>query len=807
SRAQSAQSSGSKQECIKVVVRCRPISDKEKVDGHTKVVDVNCKMGTVQVEKCPTTVLNGSTNVPNTTTCNDNVKIYTFDSVYDVDSTQDEIYSDIFHPLVDSVLEGFNGTIFAYGQTGTGKTFTMEGDEDNPGVIPRSFTHIFNHIGRSSQKQFLVRSSYLEIYQENIRDLLATDPNKKLVLRERPDAGVYVEDLSSFVCKNVTEIERVLSKGRNNRSVGATNMNEHSSRSHAIFMITIEHSEMDRNGIEHIRVGKLNLVDLAGSERLTKSQTVGKRQKEGITINLSLSALSNVISALVDGRAKRHIPYRDSKLTRLLQDSLGGNARTVMVANIGPSSYNYEETLTTLRYASRAKNIKNKPRVNEDPKDTLLKEFQAEIDRLRLQLEERRRQRMSSSAPIITSEGTEQIDVEATERLQARIKAMESKMLVGGKNIADHTNEQQRELEQRMNLLREQRQREREMMRQLEEKEEATQEVRETFTSLQQEVEMKRKKLRKVVKEFHSINSEIHDLNESHAEERRELERISSELMRDLKLRYLIIDNFIPESEKGRFLRRIYYDENDEEWHFRPTNIEPLTSLDDSVDSCQSRPGTASSFNSRPNSAYIDPHQLCASFNGTIENVHSKLMLGFKVPFYVGKIDDLGLYMPERTTLDYETNIGLSPDDDNNSDDGVQIEIIDIDHSMNVDRHQRSNTASSRHHKPRQQFNSSNSVNWNEMAIGKTPPPMRRSLTVMNNYVDIDDDGVIDDDDDGRLRWTSTPNNGDMNSMLDMKRANVRRKLCSSLASNLDRENLNVRPDTAFPRSRGLVPK
>lgn len=342
-----------------------------------------------------------------------------------------------------------------------------------------------------------------EIYQENIRDLLATDPNKKLVLRERPDAGVYVEDLSSFVCKNVTEIERVLSKGRNNRSVGATNMNEHSSRSHAIFMITIEHSEMDRNGIEHIRVGKLNLVDLAGSERLTKSQTVGKRQKEGITINLSLSALSNVISALVDGRAKRHIPYRDSKLTRLLQDSLGGNARTVMVANIGPSSYNYEETLTTLRYASRAKNIKNKPRVNEDPKDTLLKEFQAEIDRLRLQLEERRRQRMSSSAPIITSEGTEQIDVEATERLQARIKAMESKMLVGGKNIADHTNEQQRELEQRMNLLREQRQREREMMRQLEEKEEATQEVRETFTSLQQEVEMKRKKLRKVVKEFH----------------------------------------------------------------------------------------------------------------------------------------------------------------------------------------------------------------------------------------------------------------------------------------------------------------
>lgn len=288
-------------------------------------------------------------------------------------------------------------------------------------------------------------------------------------------------------------------------------MNEHSSRSHAIFLVTIEHAERDRrSGIEHIRVGKLNLVDLAGSERLGKTQTAGKRAKEGITINLSLSALSNVISALVDGRTKRHIPYRDSKLTRLLQDSLGGNARTVMVANIGPSAYNYEETLTTLRYASRAKNITNKPRLNEDPKDTLLKEFQAEIERLRLQLEERRRLKLTASSMSNHEEKTSseevddqpQIDVEASEKLQARIRAMESKMLVGGKNIVDHTNEQQRELEARMDQLREQRQRERAMVRQLEEQEEATQEVRETYTSLQQEVEMKRRKLRKVVKEF-----------------------------------------------------------------------------------------------------------------------------------------------------------------------------------------------------------------------------------------------------------------------------------------------------------------
>lgn len=503
----------------------------------SKVVEVNCKLGSIQLLKPPqaqtTGPIQNQANSSNSTNQNgtaENVKIYTFDSVYDDNSTQEEIYADIFHPLVDSVLEGFNGTIFAYGQTGTGKTFTMEGCADDPGVIPRSFTHIFSHIGRSSHKQFLVRSSYLgmpsllssfnqngfnhvfcflEIYQESIRDLLSTDASKRLVLRERPDSGVYVEDLSSFVCKNVSEIERVLAKGRQNRSVGSTNMNEHSSRSHAIFLITIEHSGADvSTGIQHIRVGKLNLVDLAGSERLMKTQTAGKRQKEGITINLSLSALSNVISALVDGRAKRHIPYRDSKLTRLLQDSLGGNARTVMVANIGPSSYNYEETLTTLRYASRAKNIKNKPRVNEDPKDTLLKDFQAEIERLRAQLEERRRLRLTASsmstAPSSSSadQSAEQIDVEASERLQGRIRAMESKMLVGGKNIVDHTNEQQRELEARMDQLREQRQRERTMLRALEEQEETTQEVRETFTTLQQEIDLKRRKLRKVVKEF-----------------------------------------------------------------------------------------------------------------------------------------------------------------------------------------------------------------------------------------------------------------------------------------------------------------
>ena len=311
--------------------------------------------------------------------------------MYDQNSKQYDLYLESFSPLVDSVLDGFNGTIFAYGQTGTGKTYTMEGvpsDVNNRGVIPNSFAHVFNHISKSVNQQYLVRASYLEIYQEEVRDLLAKNQGKYLELKERPDTGVYVKDLSSFVCKSVSEIEHVMSVGNQNRAVGPTNMNEHSSRSHAIFIITVECSELDDEGNAHIRVGKLNLVDLAGSERQAKTGATGDRLKEATKINLSLSALGNVISALIDGKST-YVPYRDSKLTRLLQDSLGGNAKTVMVANLGPASYNYDESLTTLRYANRAKNIKNKPRINEDPKDALLREFQQEIARLKAQINQR----------------------------------------------------------------------------------------------------------------------------------------------------------------------------------------------------------------------------------------------------------------------------------------------------------------------------------------------------------------------------------------------------------------------------------
>lgn len=273
----------------------------------------------------------------------------------------------------------------------------MEGKRDNKelkGVIPNSFDHIFSFISRSTDQQYLVRAQYLEIYQEDIRDLLSKDQHQRLELKESPDKGVYVKDLQSIIAKNIHEIEQVMTLGNKNRSVGATNMNEHSSRSHAILIVTVECCEMGADGESHIRVGKLNMVDLAGSERQSKTGAEGTRLKEATKINLSLSALGNVISALVDGKSS-HIPYRDSKLTRLLQDSLGGNSKTVMVATIGPASYNIDETLTTLRYANRAKNIKNKPKINEDPKDALLRTFQDEINRLKQSLE----QKMSGGKP------------------------------------------------------------------------------------------------------------------------------------------------------------------------------------------------------------------------------------------------------------------------------------------------------------------------------------------------------------------------------------------------------------------------
>ncbi|XP_041129362.1 kinesin-like protein KIF17 [Polyodon spathula] len=358
-------------ESVKVVVRCRPMNERERA--------LNCKAAvTMDSARCQCFIQKpGATNEP--------PKQFTFDGTYYTDQTTEQMYNEIAYLLVEGVTEGYNGTIFAYGQTGSGKSFTMQGITDPPaqrGVIPRAFEHIFESIQCAENTKFLVRASYLEIYNEEIRDLLGNDTKQKLELKEHPEQGVYVKELSLHTVHSVGECERIMEQGWKNRSVGYTLMNKDSSRSHSIFTIHLEISTVDQSGEGHLRAGKLNLVDLAGSERQSKTGATGERLREATKINLSLSALGNVISALVDGRS-RHIPYRDSKLTRMLQDSLGGNTRTLMVACLSPADNNYEESLSTLRYANRAKSIQNRPRINEDPKDALLREYQEEIKQLR----------------------------------------------------------------------------------------------------------------------------------------------------------------------------------------------------------------------------------------------------------------------------------------------------------------------------------------------------------------------------------------------------------------------------------------
>ncbi|XP_023962324.2 kinesin-like protein KIF17 isoform X4 [Chrysemys picta bellii] len=363
-------------EAVKVIVRCRPMNEREKALSCKAVVSMDSPRGQCFIQNP------GATDEP--------PKQFTFDGAYYESHNTEQIYNEIAYPLVEGVTEGYNGTIFAYGQTGSGKSFTMQGIVDPPtqkGIIPRAFEHVFESVQCAENTKFLVRVSYLEIYNEDIRDLLGADTKQKLELKEHPEKGVYVKGLSLHTVHSVAQCERIMETGWRNRAVGYTLMNKDSSRSHSIFTINMEIYAVDERGQDHLRAAKLNLVDLAGSERQSKTGATGERLKEATKINLSLSALGNVISALVDGRCK-HIPYRDSKLTRLLQDSLGGNTKTLMVACLSPADNNYDESLSTLRYANRAKNIKNKPRINEDPKDALLREYQEEIRKLKAILAE-----------------------------------------------------------------------------------------------------------------------------------------------------------------------------------------------------------------------------------------------------------------------------------------------------------------------------------------------------------------------------------------------------------------------------------
>jgi kinesin family protein 4/21/27 len=324
-------------------------------------------------------------------------KTFTYDHAFGTDSTQEQVYETV-KPLLSECFKGYNATVLAYGQTGSGKTFTMGNDFgaalDNCGMIPRAIREIFTTIDdQKTENRYVVKVTYLEIYNEEIRDLLttATSKQQEVAVRDDPVKGVIVAGLREEVVVNYEDICGLLTEGMQKRVTASTLMNEGSSRSHSICTLTIENHGAPTSDVTHsplnedscVKWSKLQLVDLAGSERQKRTQAKGNRLKEGININLGLLALGNVISALGDPKkraAGMHVPYRDSKLTRLLQDSLGGNSRTLMVACVSPADVNMDESVNTLRYAHRARNIQNKAVVNVDP-------AQAELSRLRKQVQ------------------------------------------------------------------------------------------------------------------------------------------------------------------------------------------------------------------------------------------------------------------------------------------------------------------------------------------------------------------------------------------------------------------------------------
>ncbi|XP_026674891.1 kinesin-like protein Klp98A isoform X2 [Ceratina calcarata] len=380
---------------VKVAVRVRPFNKRE--------LAMNAKM-IVQMDGKRTRIFNTKTPGSCREIDREKYKDFTFDYSYWSYDTNDENYAsqeEVFYDLgtdvIESAFEGYNACVFAYGQTGSGKTFTMMGTPEAQGLIPRICKTLFARMaaGKESGASYRTEVSFLEIHNERVRDLLRLDQSQShsLRVREHPKRGPYVQDLSSHLVYDYSDIQECMVRGNTHRTTASTNMNDVSSRSHAIFTITFVQAGLSEGNMPSETVSKVHLVDLAGSERANATGATGQRLKEGAHINKSLVTLGSVISALAEvsstgdasSSSKRNvfIPYRDSVLTWLLKDSLGGNSKTIMIAAISPADCNYGETLSTLRYANRAKNIINKPTINEDPNVKLIRELREEIQKLK----------------------------------------------------------------------------------------------------------------------------------------------------------------------------------------------------------------------------------------------------------------------------------------------------------------------------------------------------------------------------------------------------------------------------------------
>uniref|UniRef100_A0A8D1I9A2 Kinesin family member 21B n=1 Tax=Sus scrofa TaxID=9823 RepID=A0A8D1I9A2_PIG len=406
--------------CVKVAVRIRPQLSKEKIEG--------CHICTSVTPGEPQVLLGKD-------------KAFTYDFVFDLDTWQERVYSTCVSKLVEGCFEGYNATVLAYGQTGAGKTYTMgtgfdmATSEEEQGIIPRAIAHLFGGIAerkRRAQEQgvagpeFKVSAQFLELYNEEILDLFdsARDPDARhrrsnIKIHEDANGGIYTTGVTARLISSQEELIQCLKQGALSRTTASTQMNVQSSRSHAIFTIHVCQMRLcarpdlvNESGLPEgtasageyeTLTAKFHFVDLAGSERLKRTGATGERAKEGISINCGLLALGNVISALGDQSKKVvHVPYRDSKLTRLLQDSLGGNSQTIMIACVSPSDRDFMETLNTLKYANRARNIKNKVVVNQDKTSQQISALRAEIARLQMELME-----YKAGKRVIGEDGTE----------------------------------------------------------------------------------------------------------------------------------------------------------------------------------------------------------------------------------------------------------------------------------------------------------------------------------------------------------------------------------------------------------------
>ncbi|XP_066914661.1 kinesin-like protein KIF19 isoform X3 [Clytia hemisphaerica] len=417
-----------KEDTLTVVVRIRPISVNEVDNGYSEIItavedNMVCLLDPTENDDMNVLRVNRSRE-----------KMYVFDNAFGPFSTQTEVYNQTTRTLVESVLEGYNATIFAYGPTGAGKTFTMLGTDSEPGIMALTLNDLYRQMENSKGNElYTVSMSYLEIYNEMIRDLL--NPSSDFLDLREDYRGVQVAGLTSYEARDTSHVMEMLSRGNKERMCEPTAVNKTSSRSHAVLQVTVEQKSSIRDVSEEIKTAKLFMIDLAGSERAAQTQNTGKRFIEGAHINRSLLALGNCINALAE-KGSKYINYRDSKLTRLLKDSLGGNCKTVMIAHVSPASGSFEESRNTLMYADRAKNIKLKAKRNQHSVNYHVSQYQGIISELREEVIKLKAQLVEAET-IETRPTAMSADRQTIEKLKDNLKKKFQEQLELRKELID----------------------------------------------------------------------------------------------------------------------------------------------------------------------------------------------------------------------------------------------------------------------------------------------------------------------------------------------------------------------------------